>query len=133
MCIRDRSWPGSDNKAILPTFDWLSNQSYYIDVFNRGNGSFRFKARANKSWVKLSQTKGTVEKDARIQVSIDWGKLPFGESEAMIEIVQKQVTVPVYVHVVKTELPKTQEPYWGNLANAEFSIPANQDVYKRQA
>lgn len=44
----------------------------------------------------------------------------------MIEIVQKQVTVPVYVHVVKTELPKTQEPYWGNLANAEFSIPANQ-------
>lgn len=123
-CIK--SWPGSDNKAILPTFDWLSNQSYYIDVFNRGNGSFRFKARANKSWVKLSQTKGTVEKDARIQVSIDWGKLPFGESEAMIEIVQKQVTVPVYVHVVKTELPKTQEPYWGNLANAEFSIPANQ-------
>ena len=122
----NEAWPTSDKKASLPVFDLLNNQSYYIDVFNGGNGSFQFKTKTSKSWIKLSHEKGTVEKETRIQVSVDWKKLPLGKSEAVIEITDKTTTVSVCVQAVKAELPDTKEPYWGNLTNGEFSIPANQ-------
>jgi len=120
----ERAWFGATEKAALPVFDGLNKQSYYIDVFNRGTGSFAFDAVANKPWIKMSLTKGTVEKESRIMVDIEWKSLPVGKAEGLIDIKQGDSLVQVQVSVVKAVVPATTEPYYGSLTN-EFSIPAN--------
>ena len=119
------AWPESKNKAELPAFDILSNQSYYIDIFNKGVGSFRFTAKSDKSWIKLSSKKGTVKKDQRIQVDINWKKLPIGKSSGLITITQGKTSIPVYVHVLKEDIPKSSKPFYGALTG-EFSIQGYQ-------
>lgn len=120
----EQAWPASEEKAALPVFDGLNKKPYYIDVFNRGIGTFTFNADANKSWIKLSATKGTVEKESRIMVDIDWKSLPVGKSDGLIEIKQGNTIVQVQVSAVKAMIPETKTPYFGSLTG-EFSIPAN--------
>lgn len=123
------AWPDSNKETApmrLPVFDVLDKQNYYIDIFNRGTGSFQFNAKSNKAWVKLSKTTGAVEKENRIQVSIDWESVPEGHSEATVEIKHKDTIVQVLVEAVKTSLPETNETYFGSLTGGEFSIPANE-------
>ncbi len=119
----EQAWPGSAEKAALPIFDGLTKQPYYIDVFNRGTGSFSFQAEANHPWIKLSLTKATVEKDSRINVDIDWKNLPFGKSDGSIDIKQGDSLVHVQVSAIKADIPAATEPYFGSLTG-EFSIPA---------
>lgn len=121
----EQGWPGSAEKALLPTFDGLMCKSYYIDVFNRGTGSFSFEAAADKTWIILSQTKGTVEKESRITVDVDWKSLPIGLSEGGIDIKQGSMVVRVQVKAVKASVPVSKEPFFGSLTG-EFSIPSNQ-------
>ncbi|WP_071146070.1 glycosyl hydrolase 115 family protein [Bacteroides ihuae] len=120
----EQAWPASAEKAALPVFDGLNKKPYYIDVFNRGTGAFTFNAVANNSWIKLSVTKGTVEKENRIIVDIDWESLPVGKADGLIEIRQGDSLVQVQVSAVKSIIPVTTEPYFGSLTG-EFSIPAN--------
>lgn len=120
----ESSWPAVADKAFLPVFDGLAKSSYYIDVFNRGTGSFEFAAKANKPWIKLSQSKGVVEKEARIQVEIDWNILGEGTFDGIIEISQGNKVIPIQLSAVKAAEPKIKEPYFGSLTG-EFSIPSN--------
>jgi hypothetical protein len=118
------AFPSTTAKAVLPVFDELKKSTYYIDVFNKGTGSFTFEATANKTWIKLSTTKGLVEKEQRIQVSIDWKLLPDGRSDGLIDIRKGDSIVQVQVNAVKVSVPETDEPFFGSLTG-EFSIPAN--------
>lgn len=113
-----------EEKAELPVFDALLNSSYYIDVFNRGTGSFTFTAKADKPWIKLSHTKGKVNTERRIQVTIDWNQMKEGKDSATILIQQDTQVIPVTAYAVKAPQPQTSEPYFGNLSGKEFSIPA---------
>jgi len=121
----ESSWPGSSGKAALPVFDAMARSSYYIDVFNRGTGRFEFAAKSDKPWIKLSQSRGKVEKEIRIQTEIDWNALTDGIHEGRIEISQGDKVIPVQVKAIKAPAPKTDAPYFGRLAG-EFSIPADQ-------
>lgn len=120
----ESAWPGAETKAELPVFDVLNKQSYYIDIFNKGTGSFDFKVKPNQKWIKLSHKQGTVEKESRIQVEIDWKLIPDGNSTGIIEIKHTKNIVPVQVHAIKAPLPQTSESFYGGF-NGEFSIPAN--------
>ena len=119
----EQAWPGTE-KAALPEFDGLSKKPYYIDVFNRGIGSFSFEAVASKPWIKLSATKGTVEKESRIMVDIDWNSLPVGKADGLVDIKQGNNLVQVLISALKAEIPAVKEPFYGSLTG-EFSIPAN--------
>jgi hypothetical protein len=72
----DAAWPGSMEDAILPQFDVFNRQRHYIDVFNKGKAPFHFTASASDPWILLSESKGTIEKDKRLWVSVDWSKAP---------------------------------------------------------
>ena len=120
----ESAWPGDQAKLQLPVFDRLNNQSYYIDVFNRGTGSFEFEAKANKPWIKLSMTRGKVEKDVRLMVDVDWKTLLEGKSDGTVEIKKGNELVSVSVSALKAALPKVKESYFGN-STGEFTIPAD--------
>jgi hypothetical protein len=118
----EKAWPGTVETAELPAFDILGKQHYYIDVFNRGQGAFQFTAKVDKPWIKLSALEGTVEKETRLYVDIDWKTAPEGQIHGNIEIQQDTTKIPVSITAVKRNLPAINQPYFGGWG--EFSIPA---------
>ncbi|MEP6674425.1 MAG: glycosyl hydrolase 115 family protein [Ferruginibacter sp.] len=118
------SFSGAADNVELPMFDGLKKPTYYIDVFNKGTGSFSFDIKTNQPWIKLSASKGTVEKEQRIMVGIDWNGLPNGNANGLIEIKNGDSVVKVQVNIVNTVIPKTAGTFFGSLTG-EFSIPAN--------
>ena len=80
------AWPGGAAPAVLPTFDVYNQPRHFIDVFNRGRAPFEFTARASDPWIVLSAARGSVEKETRLWVSVDWAKVPPGGGKGSIRI-----------------------------------------------
>ncbi len=80
------SWPGSTMEAVLPEFDIFNKQSYYVEIFKKGEMPFNFQISSDQSWVKISETSGAVDKDLRIWISMDWDKVPAGKNNSTINI-----------------------------------------------
>jgi hypothetical protein len=67
------AWPGATDEPVLQ-FSEYGQKQRYIDVFNRGSTPFEFTAKSAADWIVLSADKGTVEKENRLSVGIDWNK-----------------------------------------------------------
>src|SRR5260370_5647595 len=83
---RASAWPGASGTPVLPVFDAFNQQRYYIDVFNRGSTPFAFSATTSAPWILLSASRGTVEKEQRLWVSVDWTNVPEGSSSGYVRI-----------------------------------------------
>lgn len=95
------TWPSSAETAVLPTFDIYHQQSYFIDIFNKGSKPFQFTVQSDVPWVTVSAKEGNVEKEQRIYVSINWKTVKKGMSEAFLKISQKDgapVTIKLIVN-----------------------------------
>ncbi len=91
-------WPKDTAAACLPRFDRFNEQTYYIDIFNRGSSPFAFTVRASKPWIRLSVPKGRVSIQERVLVSIDWKTVPAGTRDGSVTITganRKTVTVRI--------------------------------------
>ncbi|MDO5970737.1 glycosyl hydrolase 115 family protein [Flavivirga aquimarina] len=71
---------------VLPVFNSYTNSNYFIDVFLKGQGTVAWEAKPKADWIKISETKGTLNNNAgneekRLWVSIDWAKVPKGENK----------------------------------------------------
>jgi hypothetical protein len=80
------AWPGASGDPGLLSFDSISRQRHYIDIFNRGQESFAYSASADKPWILLSDPQGKIDKEKRIWAEIDWIKAPKGESKGIVKI-----------------------------------------------
>ena len=99
-------WPQETNAAVLPEFDNYNQQKYYIEIFNRGKTPFNYTVKTEKSWVNITSSSGTIDKQQQLWVSIDWAKAPEGENksgliitssnnkEAIIEVITKNYSNP---------------------------------------
>jgi hypothetical protein len=67
-------------------FDVFNKQRRYIDVYNKGKAGFDFTAAVSAPWIVLSAAKGTVDKEQRLWVSVDWSKAPVGSSDGTLKI-----------------------------------------------
>lgn len=63
----------------LPCFSTYSRQSYYVDVFNKGATPLKWETTVTNDWILLSKSVGETSLEERIEVSIDWSKVPTGE------------------------------------------------------
>ena len=96
----EKWWPKEPSLARLPEFDRLNNQSYYIEIFNRGRKPFEYKIRTRDSWIQISNAEGNVEKQKRIFVSVDWDKAPKEKSKALIGIAgPNEKYIPVQIEI----------------------------------
>lgn len=68
-------WPGSAAECTLPLLDPFNRGTRYIEVFNKRTESFGFRVEADMPWIKLSASEGTVVRQQRISVEIDWAAL----------------------------------------------------------
>ncbi|MBO0951954.1 glycosyl hydrolase 115 family protein [Fibrella forsythiae] len=82
----DESATGRSGQAVLPVFDPYNQPSFYIDVFNRGQAPFTYTAQADAPWLKISAPTGTVTKETRLLVSVDWKNVPAGRQRTQIAI-----------------------------------------------
>jgi hypothetical protein len=73
----------------LHDFDVFNRQTRFIDVFNRGTEPFDFSASADRPWIKLNKTHGSVAKEERLLVSIDWAEVSEGANEGTVTLTQK--------------------------------------------
>lgn len=76
-------WPHS-GKYEMP-FDFNGQKTRELVMFNRGTVPYEFSAEV-PDWILLSQSKGKVEDELRIQVSINWKKVPEANSAGTIAI-----------------------------------------------
>jgi endo-1,4-beta-D-glucanase Y len=83
------AWPGDPHDPVLPKFDAFDRQTHYIDVFNRGQSPFKYTATAGDPWIVLSSTKGTVVKEERIWVGVNWQMVPAGTAAGVVKIIQE--------------------------------------------
>lgn len=117
------AWPQSNHLLELPAFDMLDRQQRYIDIFNRGRGSFSFKVTADKPWIKLTCRTTSVEDETRVLVDIDWNSVPKGETTAVVDVHLQNNVVPVNIKVINKPVPLTSRPFYGGWSG-EFSIPS---------
>ena len=80
------AWPGGDGEAVLPAFDAFTRPRRYIDVFNTGQGTIDFSAKASDPWIVLSGSQGAVAKEQRLWVSTDWSKAPKGSATGSVTL-----------------------------------------------
>jgi hypothetical protein len=75
----DRWWPhDSAQAAVLPTFDPYRRPTYEVEVFNRGAAPFEFRAAPAVPWLVVSPSRGRVEREVSLHVSVDWTRAPAG-------------------------------------------------------
>ncbi|GAA4443962.1 glycosyl hydrolase 115 family protein [Pontibacter saemangeumensis] len=82
----DAWWPLEKGHAELPAFTPFGQQTYYIELFNQGKEPFNYKVQSGAPWLNVSSTQGTVDKEQRLLVSIDWQKAPTGVQRVPITV-----------------------------------------------
>ena len=78
--------PFAPRPQVLAPLDVYTQPTDHIDVYNRGRTPFAFTATAGERWLIVSPSHGTVDKEMRLSVSVDWTRAPAGERRVPITI-----------------------------------------------
>ena len=70
----------------LPPFDPYLRPTYHLDVYNRGRTPFRYAITTGQPWLVVTPAAGTVTKEQRVAVSVDWARAPVGTDTIPITI-----------------------------------------------
>lgn len=65
-------------KTSFADFDPINRQTYYLEIFNRGNETLDYSLKAKQKWIRLSHTRGSISYEKKVGVSIDWDRVPEG-------------------------------------------------------
>ena len=125
------AWPGAQSEPVLPEFDAYNRPRRYIDVFNRGRAPFEFSATASAGWIVLSAAQGRVEKEQRIEVSVDWRSAPRGSTEGSIRIARAGAN-PVTVKVSAFNPPKPTRSTLKGFVEADGYVSIEAEHYTKK-
>jgi hypothetical protein len=103
----EKVWPGTDDPAVLPSYDVFNRQERYLEIFNKGSKPFSFSITCDKPWILLKDTAGTISTEKRITVNIDWNKLTAGIQNGIMKIRGTGAEVQVNISVFN---PVLQQP-----------------------
>lgn len=85
-------------------FSGYSKDFRFIDIFNRGTGSFDWRVSSSADWIIFNKESGTVHDDDRIYAGIDWDKAPAGMSTANIIVTRYIGETPVETESIAVTL-----------------------------
>lgn len=100
----EKWWPHATEEALLPTFTSFENTSAYLEIFNRSTEPFGFKIKSKSKWLSFSQTNGTINKQTRIKVSINWSKAPKGTHTTDFTVLVNNRSIPISVKTNNVDL-----------------------------
>jgi hypothetical protein len=82
----------------------------FIDLFNTGKGEIHWSATPSQPWLQLDLTSGTFATEQRLWVSVDWGRVPTGETlSAAVEVNSSAGSKRISVPVFKPAAPRRDE------------------------
>lgn len=79
MTENEGSLNGVCSYHILPAFSKYNRCSYFIDIFNKGEGELEWSASPDQDWIVLSRNSGKTSTEQRIEVSVNWDTVPDGD------------------------------------------------------
>lgn len=92
-------WPNAAEEPVLPEFSPHQTQpAQYVEVFNRGATPFDYRVTPSVPW--MTSASGTVTKQARVTLRVDWAEAPAGRTTVPITVsgAGRTVTVRAVVH-----------------------------------
>ncbi|GIE85261.1 glycosyl hydrolase 115 family protein [Actinoplanes regularis] len=107
--------------TTLPEFSpWQSQPRQYLEVYNKGTTPFAYTITADQPWVHVTPASGTVDKQVRATVSVDWKRAPAGVTDVQLRVEGAGSSVLVRAPIRDPELT----PRGFAEANGYVSIPA---------
>ena len=83
----DQWWPQAQTGAVLPAFSPYQTQpAQFIDVFNRGSASFKYTITPDASWLSVTPSRGTVDRQVRATLHVNWRHVPKGTTHVPITV-----------------------------------------------
>nr|WP_051364474.1 glycosyl hydrolase 115 family protein [Pontibacter actiniarum] len=79
-------WPNAKGEAVLPELTPFGQQSYYIEIFNRGQKPFTYTVQTGAEWLQVDQKQGAVNDQQRLFVSVNWKQAPKGKQRVPVTI-----------------------------------------------
>jgi len=77
----------SSAAGTLPELSaYYPQEARYIEVFNRGAGSFDYQAKSDVAYVTITPASGTLSADLTLEVKADFSQVPAGKSTATITV-----------------------------------------------
>ena len=73
-------------EPAFPEFDAYARQTCYLDIYNKGQTPFDYTVQTGEPWVQISKPRGTVEKETRVHVSINWSRVPTGTTRVPVTV-----------------------------------------------
>lgn len=87
----------------LPVIGAFDRSPRSIEIFNAGSVPFRYALRSAVPWIFFSASSGTVTSDRRIELQLDWKKVPPGKHRVPITVSGADSAVTVIATVDKLE------------------------------
>lgn len=100
---------GISNLNVLPCVNPYTKKAHFIELYNKGNQAFTWKAATKNHWINLSKKSGKTALQERIIVSVDWNKVPVGEITGEIEVTSGNQTEKIYVPVFNPQTPAVSD------------------------
>ncbi|QOG04294.1 glycosyl hydrolase 115 family protein [Flavobacterium sp. MDT1-60] len=101
-------WTNTATEIVLPTFNSAENKAYFVDIFNRGTIPFDFKITSKENWIKFSKSKGKINLEERILISIDWKKAPKNDAKSQFTISANNQNFTVIVNTKNIDLSEVK-------------------------
>ena len=121
----------SPNIYMLPCFNVHIPETYWFEIYNKGKERINWKAETSDNWIILSDDKGKVSCQDRIEVTIDWDKVPIGRNiNGYIDIETRNDSKRIWVSVYN-EKPEIDMKGLFVENNGYISIPAS-DFHRKK-
>ncbi|MGW5234066.1 glycosyl hydrolase 115 family protein [Streptomyces nodosus] len=81
-------WPGgATTPARLPEFSpYQTRPQQYVEIFNRGRTAFDYRVETSAPWLVPDRRRGRVEQQERVEVRVDWSRVPAGGAKATLTV-----------------------------------------------
>jgi hypothetical protein len=127
----NKYWPAEKTAPILPAFSPFQRQpQQYIEVFNRGAAPFKYKIEPSVPWMSVKPAEGTVEKEVRTMVSVDWLRAPKGTTKATVTVTGASGAVVVVQAAI--ENPDANDSTLTGFVEANGYVSMEADHYTRE-
>jgi hypothetical protein len=127
----ESSWPGEQSEPVLPAMSRHGQKSYYIDVFNRGSESFDFSSESAEPWLMLTPSRGRVDLQQRIEISVNWQQAPPWTHRVPITISEPEGEQVVVQAVIENSTAANSDQS-GSFAESDGYISIEAEQYSRK-
>ncbi|MFG3151534.1 glycosyl hydrolase 115 family protein [Streptomyces sp. NPDC048219] len=82
-------WPGgagAGQPALPESSPHQTRPQQYVEIFNRGRTPFDYRVETSAPWLTADRPRGRVTQQVRVEVGVDWSKLPGDTAEGSLTV-----------------------------------------------